>query len=71
MMSGAAPSLVDLRALRDLQAFADDWLVPALAALSAGRLKSLQLDLGDGAGYRLSSGQRWRFWRRPQDTFAR
>ena len=66
----AAPSLVDLRALRDLRAFAEDWLVPAQAALSEGRLKSLQLDLEDGTCYRLSRGQRWRFWRRPRDTLA-
>ena len=68
--SAAAPSLVDLRALRDLRAFAEDWLVPAQAALSEGRLKSLQLDLEDGTCYRLSRGQRWRFWRRPRDTLA-
>ena len=66
----AVPSLVDLRTLRDLRAFADDWLAPALSGLSEGRLKSLLLDLEDGTGYRLSRGQRWRFWRRPRDTLA-
>lgn len=69
--AGDMPSLVDLRALRDLRAFADDWLEPATAALGEGRLDSLVLDLEDGAGYRLSRNQRWRFWRRGQDSLVR
>lgn len=68
---GDAPSLVDLRALRDLRAFADDWLEPAMSALGDGRLDSLVLDLEDGVGYRFSRSQRWRFWRRAQDALAR
>src|SRR5690606_20729710 len=43
-----APSLVDLGGLRDLRAFTDDWLAPALAALAGGRLAALELDLEDG-----------------------
>src|SRR5690606_2995729 len=43
--AAGAPSLVDLRALRDLRAFAQDWLAPAMSALGDGRLDSLVLDL--------------------------
>lgn len=66
-----APSLVDLRALRDLRTLADDWLEPAISALGDGRLGSLVLDLEDGAGYRFSRSQRWRFWRGARDALAR
>ena len=65
------PSLVDLRALRDLRALAGDWLEPALAVLARGRLDSLALDLADGTIFRFSRHQRWRFWRRAQDSLAR
>lgn len=68
--SAAVPSLVDLRTLRDLRAFADDWLAPALTALGQGRLRTLVLDLEDGSRYRLARGQRWRFWRRPRAELA-
>lgn len=66
----ATASLVDLRALRDLRAFADRWLEPAMSALREGRLDSLVLDLEDGTGYRFSRGQRWRFWRRARHSLA-
>lgn len=66
-----ADSLIDLRALRDLTLFAQDWLAPALDAVRAGRLASLQLDLEDGGGYGITPGQRWRIWRRPQAALAR
>ncbi|WP_407351658.1 phosphoglycerate mutase [Luteimonas sp. R10] len=70
----AAPdvdTLVDLRPLRDLRLFAQDWLAPALQAMQAGRLASLRLDLEDGSAYHVARGQRWRLWRRPQATLAR
>lgn len=56
-------SLVDLRALRDLRLFVDAWLTPAMAALGSGHVGSLFLDLEDGSRYRLTRGQRFRFWR--------
>lgn len=39
------------------------WLLPALAALSTGRITTLELVCGL-RHWRLSSGARWRFWRR-------
>jgi hypothetical protein len=39
------------------------WLVPALAALRAGRLAELQLSAADRC-FRLTAHRQWRFWRR-------
>lgn len=56
--------LVDLRAQHDLATLERDWLAPAGRALGE-RLSTLALDFADGAGWRLTAGQRWRVWRRP------
>ena len=61
----ASPVLHDLRAVRVIAALADDWLVPALAALDRGELEKLQLDFEDGEGFVIDKRQRWRFWRKP------
>ena len=61
---GDALALFDLRRVRDLAVLQRDWLVPAFAALDAGKLAVLDLDATDGTRLRLSRGQRWRFWRR-------
>ena len=55
----------DLTALRDLAVLDALWLQPALAALRAGELASLQLDDEDGTTVAFVRSQRWRFWRRP------
>lgn len=59
--------VLDLRALRGMESFVDDWLVPAAAMLRGG--DSLHLDCADGASYLLRRGQRWRFWRRPRTSW--
>ena len=64
------PSLVDLRFLRDLRVFGEQWLLPAVAAVQDGSLGRLVLDLADGSGIRFTRAQRLRFWRRPQDSLA-
>ncbi len=66
----AADSLVDLRDALDLAALQRDWLRPACDALLQRKLQCLSLDCGDGRGYVLRRGQRWRFWRRPMTRFA-
>lgn len=60
-------TLVDLRPLRDLRRFVQDWLAPALAD---DGLDALELDLEDGSAWRFERRQRWRFWRRPQASLA-
>ncbi len=64
-MTADTNALFDLRDLRDADALARDWLVPATAALQRGELDRLLLDCADGAGFVLVRGQRWRFWRKP------
>ncbi|AOH37081.1 phosphoglycerate mutase [Luteimonas sp. JM171] len=68
--TSAMPSLVDLRFLRDLRVFGEQWLLPAVAAVQDGSLGRLVLDLADGSGIRFTRAQRLRFWRRPQDSLA-
>lgn len=63
--SGAQDDLVvDLRHGRDLAALERDWMSPALYGIAHGTLRTLQLDFGDGAVFRIERRQRWRFWRR-------
>ena len=54
-------ALIDLRALRDVGALANDWVLPAMAALRGD--DRLQLDFTDGSSFTLARSQRWRFWR--------
>jgi hypothetical protein len=60
-----AAGLYDLRHLRDLKRFQEDWLRPALAALIERRIAALVLDAADGVRLRVTAAQRWRIWRRP------
>jgi len=60
----ADSALFDLRHARDLAALERDWLAPLHADLLAGRLQRATLDFADGLAFVLTSGQRWRFWRR-------
>jgi len=60
----------DLDGERDLARLQQDWLLPALASLAAGRIGALDIDLADGRSYRFGRSQRWRFWRRPQRRFG-
>ena len=57
--------LFDLRALRDMRALSDAWLLPALDALRRGAIAALHLDAEDGTRWTLARNQRWRFWRKP------
>ena len=57
--------LVDLRAMRDLNALDAHWLQPAMQRLRMGGLTSLHLDCEDGTQFTLRRNQRWRFWRKP------
>ena len=68
--AGDPPSLLDLRSVRDLRAVAEDWVLPAVTALADRKLDLLVLDLEDGSGYRISRGQRLRFWRRGRNSLA-
>lgn len=68
-LEGEGDALIDLRSQRDLAALERDWLAPARAALGK-RLTEIDLDFVDGARWRLASGQRWRFWRRPRTLAA-
>ncbi|HET7359261.1 MAG TPA: phosphoglycerate mutase, partial [Rhodanobacteraceae bacterium] len=63
--AGEGDRLFDLRDSRDLALLERDWFAPLLADLQAGRLAHAGFDFADGHGYRISHGQRWRFWRRP------
>ena len=56
-------ALYDLRRIRDFATLQRDWLLPALRALHADRVKTLMLDAADGSRLQLASAQRWRFWR--------
>lgn len=47
-----------------LQWIEQDWLAPAIAALRAGRLDTVNLYPGDGRQYRLRRSGLWKFWRR-------
>ncbi len=62
--------LVDLRHLRDLTVLDRDWLSPLLSGLQARQLDGVTLDFGDGQRFKLARGQRWRFWRRPLQSFV-
>jgi hypothetical protein len=66
----AGDTLFDLRASRDLEALAIDWLRPALQSLRDGAFAALRIDFADGAIFDVAPGQRWRFWRRPHARFA-
>lgn len=68
--AGGADRLVDLRHLRDLAALDRDWLSPLLDDLRARKLDTATLEFGDGRRFRLARGQRWRFWRRPLQSFV-
>lgn len=61
----AADGLFDLRHLRDVDALARDWVLPAMAAVGRGDCAHLRLDCLDGTGFVLTRGHRWRFWRKP------
>jgi hypothetical protein len=67
---GAGETLLDLRAGRDFDALATDWLRPALQSLRDGALASLRLDFADGATFDVAPGHRWRFWRRAPARLA-
>ncbi len=60
-------TLLDLRAVRDLDVLLERWFLPAHSAAFQGRV---DFDLADGAIFRLQQSQRWRFWRKPRATFA-
>lgn len=62
-------ALLDLRAARDVQLLANDWLSPAMDAVRRGELARLQLDCEDGSGFVLERRQHWRFWRKPLARF--
>ncbi|MDQ2701994.1 MAG: phosphoglycerate mutase [Pseudomonadota bacterium] len=66
----AGEGLHDLRDARDVGVLGSDWLQPLLAALDDGAIRELRLDFADGAGFLLSRGQRWRFWRKPMTRLA-
>jgi len=55
---------VDLRDASDLEALTNTWLLPALAALRHGPIRSLQCGFDSGECCRLRAWHRWRFWRR-------
>lgn len=65
-----AHTLIDLRATRDIQTLARDWLEPAVDALGRGKITGLRLDGIDGDGFQLDRTQRWRVWRQPLKTFV-
>lgn len=67
--AGEGSALFDLTAMRETATLEDAWLRPAIAALRAGRIDALALDMADGAVFELRRGQRWRFWRRPRADF--
>ena len=54
--------LVDLRRERDWSALEIEHLLPALQQVSSSRV-NLFLDFADGAGWRITARQAWRFWR--------
>lgn len=60
----------DLQGERDLTRLQHDWLLPGLAAVRGGALDLLELDGEDGRVFRMSRGQRWRFWRKPLRRFG-
>lgn len=67
---GVGDALVDLRDMGRLDGVFADWIEPAVAAVRAGRLASVELDLADGLRITLAGGQHWRFWRKPRSLFA-
>ena len=62
--TGAA-GVYDLEGSRDLAWIEREWLLPALAALRAGRIAALCLDDGDGWRLVLRRRHALRVWRRP------
>lgn len=65
---GEGDLLFDLRAHRDLALLTTDWLAPALVDQGRGLHSSLRLECADGTLFKLTPGQRWRFWRKPMRT---
>lgn len=63
-------AVFDLQGERDLARLQDAWLRPALAAIGSSGLDLLELDGEDGRVFRISRGQRWRFWRKPLLRFG-
>lgn len=59
-------ALFDLRHIRDVDALARDWLLPAIV-MRAERGRML-VDCADGMCFELTGNQRWRFWRKPVTT---
>ncbi|MEO6137198.1 MAG: phosphoglycerate mutase [Luteimonas sp.] len=62
-------TLVDLRAMRDLEMLMKDWLLPATNALRRRFVQQVQLDFSDGSRYRLARHHNWRFFRKPLERF--
>ena len=56
--------LYDLRAMRDLEEVCEEFLEPALSFMQQRIFPSFAIDCEDGATWRFTRGQRWRFWRK-------
>lgn len=67
---GEGQRLLDLRDVRDLAVLDRDWLAPMIADLGSGKLDGASLEFGDGRRFRLARAHRWRFWRRPLQSFV-
>jgi len=63
-------ALFDLRDARDLVTLERDWFGPALDALRSGEADVVRFDFDDGARYDTRRAQKWRFWRRPVQSFV-
>ena len=56
--------LLTLSSLENPLEFESQWMIPLAEALSSGRLNSLELQLGNGYGYRINKRSQRRWWRR-------
>jgi hypothetical protein len=65
--SFSGEGLYDLRAMRDLQVIAQDWLRPAIDAVWSRQLRTLGLDF-EGFKF-LGVDRRWGFFSKPIRTF--
>ena len=61
--------LYDLRAMRDLKEVCEYFLERAIDNVQQRIFPSFVIDCEDGTTWTITRGQRWRFWRKPMDTF--
>ncbi|MGA9333628.1 MAG: phosphoglycerate mutase [Rudaea sp.] len=63
-LKGDASIMLDLAAIREIEALAHNWLIPIDAAIKRRTISLVHVDFGSGERVVVKPWHRWRFWRR-------